>query len=69
MYRHSKREEDQEAGAIARPLGQWPGSPWAMAGPVRPEGGGGAEGSISARTSAAMQMSVYSDVLADIVAF
>ena len=65
MYRHSKRAEDQEAGAIARPVEP----PWAMAGPVLPEGGGGAAGSISARTSAAMQMSVYSDVLADIVAF
>ena len=59
MYRHSKRAEDQEAGAIGA-LGQRP---------VLPEGGGGAAGNMSALTSAAMQMSVYSDVLADIVAF
>ena len=55
MYRQSKRAEDQEAGAIGAP--------------ERQEGGGGAAGNISALTSAAMQMSIYSDVLADIVAF
>ena len=55
VYRQSKRAEDQEAGAIGAP--------------ERQEGGGGAAGNISALTSAAMQTSVYSDVLADIVAF
>ena len=59
VYRHSKRVEDQEAGAIGAP------GPW----PVRPEGGGGPAGNISALASAAMQMSIYSDVLVDVVAF
>ena len=55
MYRPSKRAEDQEAGAIGAP-GQWP---------VLPEGlrGGGVAGNIAALTSAAMQTSVYSDIL------
>jgi hypothetical protein len=42
VYRPSKRAEDQEAGAVGAP-GQWP---------VRPEGGGGAAGNISALISA-----------------